>query len=95
MSTYPPGLPLGPPDPIEPSNRDYDRAIETVIERIAESHDRINEMFAVNKIRDLVIEVYWSEITDVAYELAASPPDVDSDVPYDEENHHAHLRNGG
>jgi hypothetical protein len=95
VSNYPPGLPNGPPDPIEPSDRHYDRAIETVLERIAESTEGTNEMLAVERIRQLVREVSWPEITEVAYEYAASPPDVDEDVPYDEERVSNHLTNGG
>ena len=36
MANFLPGLPNGPPDPIEPSTREYDRAIESIIAAIAE-----------------------------------------------------------
>ena len=95
MSSYPPGLPNGPPDPIDPSERDVDRAIETVLERIAESNERANELLAHPLVRQLAIEIDWEEIMETAHELATAPPDVDEDLPHDEHNHHATTTNGG
>ncbi len=95
VANFPPGLPTGPPDPIEPSTRDDDRAIETVLERIAASPERINELLSDKRVRELLIEIVWEEIISTAYEYAAGPVDVDEDLPYDTERHHDRLRNGG
>ena len=95
MSNVPPGLPNGPPDPIEPSTREYDRAIEAVIEAIAEDPERASAFLSIPQVRDLAALLSWEEITDKAHELAAAPPDVDEDAPFDTERHHNRLRNGG
>ena len=95
MSNVPPGLSNGPPDPIEPSTPEYDCAIEAVIEAIAEDHERVSAFLSIPQVRDLAVEMYWEEITDKAHELAAAPPDVDEDAPFDTERHHNRLRNGG
>ncbi len=95
MANFPPGLSNRPPDPIEPSTRDDDRAIETVLERIAASPERINELLSDKRVRELLIEIVWEEIISTADEYAAGHVDVDEDLPYDPERHHDRLRNGG